>query len=386
MVLINQDNAKQAMDDDEWDEWLANPGEYNKMRVWSWNEIVDHPIFMQDVPADISNNPHLLALQSLMYDGETPESLALHFKKMGNEFMEKTPQTAITRQNSLASYSKAIEMEAPDDRLNSILHSNRAQVALSLGEYIKVVDDCRAAVRYNRTNKKAYYRGAKASLELGLARQALKFIEKLREMDPDNKDVNNMYRLAKQAMDETTEIKEKKREEDMKVQSVKDQERESLRLFLKERNIELYPALYEISMYEAHGKQAIYPYLASDADNNASVIWPILFLFGEYEQSDFVHEFDEDMVLGEILYQMFPEDRYPQWDVARKYLIQDICTFVEYYSENMTQKEQLMKEIRIDQPLKEQIKGLRLPFCLAIHVTVRNSPYDATFRQTARFV
>jgi hypothetical protein len=35
----------------------------------------NHPLFMKDLPKDIESNPHLIALQNLIYD-EDPDKLA----------------------------------------------------------------------------------------------------------------------------------------------------------------------------------------------------------------------------------------------------------------------------------------------------------------------
>jgi len=381
----DDDDDDDKMEDDEWERFLTKVGEYSKARVWTWNEIVDHPMFMTDMPADISHNKHLLALQALMYEDETAESMALHFKKMGNDFMAINPPTAISRQNSLAAYSKALEMESEDKFINSQLHSNRAQVALYLGEYSKAVDDCRAAIVNDKTNKKAYYRGAQASLKLGLARQAVKFLEKLMEMDPDSTEVKALYKKALDALSSITAAKERENEKRSKELSQKDVERKALNDYLEARECSLYPCLYEISMYQRHGEPEIYPYLAGDEHGSVSVQWPALFLIPEYNQSDFVLDLDEDIPLMEQFKHMFPKERHPEWDEGEKYIWPDICAFLEYYPERTKDKEQMHKELKTDQPLKDQLDMLKLPYCLPIHLTVRDSPMDKLFRESERF-
>jgi len=44
--------------------------------------LLNHPLFMKELPADIESNPHLVALQNIIYD-EEPEKLAesLNVKK-----------------------------------------------------------------------------------------------------------------------------------------------------------------------------------------------------------------------------------------------------------------------------------------------------------------
>lgn len=38
----------------------------------------NHPLFMKEIPADMSTNPELMALQHVLYN-DTPENLAVHF-------------------------------------------------------------------------------------------------------------------------------------------------------------------------------------------------------------------------------------------------------------------------------------------------------------------
>merc|ERR1740130_776292 len=109
------------------------------------------------MPSDISDNPHLLAMQSMVYDGQTMEEMAEHFKKLGNDAFRMSPATPISNMNALLMYSKALEMECTDKALNSQLYSNRA------------------AVRLDTKNAKASYRAAKAADGQGLTTQAIAF-------------------------------------------------------------------------------------------------------------------------------------------------------------------------------------------------------------------
>lgn len=375
------------IDEDDWDDdWAINAGEYNKLRVWEWNEIVDHPVFMKEIPADISNNDHLLALQSIMYDDETPESLALHFKNLGNEFMVVKPPTSISRRNALLAYTKALESESSDKYVVSQIHSNRAQVALYLKEYAKAVDDCRAAIASDPTNNKAYYRGAKASLEMGLARQAIKLLNKLMEVDPDSTEVKALYAKAEDAQRITSAAREKENANRGKELSQQEIDRKALQDFLLTREVTLYPCLYEISMYQRHGTPEIYPFMAADQNGIPAVQWPILFLTHEYNQSDFVQEFDEDSPLDDFARQMFPEDRHPDWDEEGKYIWNRLEYYVECYATSNRVGATVHKKLKSDEPLKGQLEGLKLPYCLAINVMVSGSPAAKQFVADQDFI
>jgi len=85
-----------------------------------------------------------------------------------------------------------------DKKLNSMLHSNRAAVAMRLKEHDKAVDDCRRAIKLDPTNVKAYFRAARSSELLTLTKQALSFCESALKLVPDDPDVKHLHeRLQK---------------------------------------------------------------------------------------------------------------------------------------------------------------------------------------------
>merc|ERR1719230_626724 len=131
-------------------------------------------MFMEDMPRNIDDNPYLLALQNLLYEGKTMEGMAEYFKNLGNEAFRMSTNAVATK-NALQAYTKGLEMECADSKINSQLHSNRAAVSIRLKEYDKAVDDCRKAIKLDPSNVKAIFRAAKASEALGLTSQALEF-------------------------------------------------------------------------------------------------------------------------------------------------------------------------------------------------------------------
>jgi hypothetical protein len=59
--------------------------------------LLNHPLFMKELPADIESNPHLMALQNIIYD-EEPEKLAETLnvtnnlpQRQGNERLKERP-------------------------------------------------------------------------------------------------------------------------------------------------------------------------------------------------------------------------------------------------------------------------------------------------------
>ncbi|UKK02875.2 hypothetical protein MACK_002973 [Theileria orientalis] len=133
---------------------------------------IEHPLFMDELPNDMSANPDLEALHKLLAEGETRDSIAQKYKEVGNGYVADGKRFY---EAAISSYTDGIAAESKDDVLNSQLYSNRALVYLRLGEYVKCVNDCRHSIKFDKFNYKSYYRGSMASFNLSLYKQALLF-------------------------------------------------------------------------------------------------------------------------------------------------------------------------------------------------------------------
>ena len=353
-------------------------------RVWTMNEIRDHPLFMTDVPSDprdIDNYPLLTALQSVLYDDQSPEELAEHFRKQGNEAM-KFQASRIALQNALTFYTKGLEMECKDDKLNAVLHANRAAVGLKLGEHLKVVDDCRAAVRLDPKNLKAWSRGARASEALGLAEQGLAFCRGALRLEgsEDKTLLSEVKRLQRQLQELHRKQQTAQREmrmEDARVKDAMQASASAVRNALELRGSRLGPALFDLAMYRmANGGITPHPKLVEGEDDPA-IEWPLLLLYDEVNQSDFVASFDERCALEDQLQLMFPEDRCVEWDVQGKYVWNRLAVYLEYYPEGSD--ETSMFKIDCSAAVKTLLTERCLPPCLVLHVLVEDSPAQAAF-------
>lgn len=335
-------------------------------KIWTMNQIRDHPMFMEDVPQDIEDNPELLALQSLLYDNHTDEEMAEHFKNLGNEAFRNSTNKIASR-NALMAYTKGLEMECKDNKLNAVLHSNRAAVSIRLKENDKAVDDCRKAVKLDPTNVKAFYRGAKSSEALGLTSQALKFCKGALELKPDDKEVIQMKkRMEKQLAEEEKQHKSRNQaiEKENRNRSVAS---EAVKGVLDQRGVKVGPILFNVAMY-FQGAQPE-PQLTEDAPD--AVQWPLLMLYDEIGQSDFVEVFDERCALEDQLQVMFPTDRRVDWDEDGKYVWDRLVAYLEYHAEEGSDTR--MKKISTAEPFGETFRGLTVPKCMVVHILVAGS-------------
>lgn len=159
------------------DDWEPALGEHP---TWSMEEIESHPLFMTDLPEN-PTNVCIEALQSVLYDGDSPYEIAHNFKEQGN--------SALARgliDDAIIFYSKGLEIECTDVVLLSQIHCNLALALLKKSLFPQCVDQCYRAIGYDTSNVKAFYRGALASFKLDLYSQGIYFAKGGLDVDKDN--------------------------------------------------------------------------------------------------------------------------------------------------------------------------------------------------------
>eukprot|EP00928_Gymnodinium_smaydae_P072731 TRINITY_DN56034_c0_g1_i1.p1 TRINITY_DN56034_c0_g1~~TRINITY_DN56034_c0_g1_i1.p1 ORF type:complete len:404 (+),score=80.80 TRINITY_DN56034_c0_g1_i1:66-1277(+) len=367
--------------------WDDEFGYYRKDRAWTMNEIRDLPMFMDDVPADISGNADLLALQSLIYDdGQTDEEIAEHFRKLGNEAF-RSSTNRVSSQNALNAYTRGLEVECKDAALNSQLHSNRAAVSMRLKQWTKAVEDCRQAVKLDATNLKAWFRGAKSCEALGLTSKALEFCEEAKKLSPKEAEIVQMYSRLKKRLEKENADREKARKADEARAKARNSVDDKVRAVLDDRGVALGPVLYDMAMYR-RGEQ-FRPLITED--DPASLQWPLVFLYDEYGQSDFVEAVDERCCLEDQLQVVFPQDQHAEWDEEKKYVWDKLVAYFETHHRapdgGVEQRDGLdgtrCLPAPLDVPVAELIQTAGIaPLCLVVHVLVRGSAAHEAFCRT----
>jgi tetratricopeptide (TPR) repeat protein len=171
------------------DDWEPAGGEHP---TWSMEEIESHPLFMTNVTPD-TQNEHVEALQSILFDDESPESLCNNFKDQGNEVLRHG-----LLEDARICYERALETGCQDKELLSTVHSNLAFVHLKRERYAACVDECYRAIAENHNNLKAYFRGALASLKLELYSQGLSFANGGLSIDGENNDIRKLLSELKE--------------------------------------------------------------------------------------------------------------------------------------------------------------------------------------------
>ncbi|KAH6568375.1 hypothetical protein BASA61_003255 [Batrachochytrium salamandrivorans] len=299
-------------------------------------DVLSTPLFMSRLSGDDGlEDEALLALQSLSFDG-TPIEVAENFKHQGNAAYAEGHRKY---KDAIVFYTKGLAVKADDSKLNSILHSNRAAVNLDLGNYRQVLNDCAAAIRLNPNNIKAFFRSAKALLALDRISEGIDCCELGISLDPANKALcTELQKLKhrKNALD-SLEAKRNHREQ------LKRDEEDQLQNAISTRGYRM------VNSVRASGDDndktstmtsLLHP-LAADHkikfdSTTLSLKLPVLFLYPEHRQSDFIAEFDENDSFYQHMELMF-EDPI-SWDPQHNYHPQSLEILFETH-ESVTPKE-----------------------------------------------
>ncbi|XP_027318229.1 tetratricopeptide repeat protein 4 [Anas platyrhynchos] len=335
------------------------------------------PMFMKRCPAEIdaARQPDLACLQSLLFDEEQePAELAKMYKNEGNEyFREKDYGRAVV------SYSEGLKKKCEDAELNAVLHTNRGAAHFHLGNYRSALNDAIQAKKLKPTHLKAIIRGALCHMELKNFSEAIAWCEEGLRIDSKEKKLVEMRAKA----DKLKRAAERDARKAKVIEKKEQGQKETLLAAIKERNIKLVlepsneeedisDGLAEISLDGFHSHNATGAKVHLDADGNLN--WPVLFLYPEHEQTDFIEAFHENSRFIDHLTVMFAE--LPPWDLERKYLPGNL----ELYFEDEERAE--MYELNPDQTLLQALQHQRYfvkagtPTVLAF---VKRSPFSKKY-------
>ncbi|CAI2181091.1 17447_t:CDS:2 [Funneliformis geosporum] len=231
------------------------------------------PLFMTEMPEEESDT--LAALQTLIYDGP-PEEVAENFKNQGNECFKVGKSQY---KDAIEYYTKALDTKCKDDKIIEACLTNRAAVNLELENFRKVLTDCSKALKLNSQNIKAYYRSAKALYALDKIEEAIDCCEHGLAVQSNNK-------------------------------ALQDE---------KGRNIKM--------IRTSKTKALIEKSVRLDKETN-NLIWPVIFSYPEYKESDFIESFNEEETFLKHLEVMF--ERHVPWDKEKKYKAFQLSIYFEY--------------------------------------------------------
>lgn len=182
--------------------------------------------------------------------------------------------------------------------------------------------DCASALRLNPNNIKAHYRSASALLALNKITEASDICMRGLQLDPENTALKKLNEMV-QSRKEAEELKARKR-------AMEERKREKQRFMLnvafKARNINMRGSA------KAPDLEGAEIHLSPDPmDPKSMLVFPVVFLYPMYAQSDFVREFAEKDTLIDHLSYIFPLP----WDTKQEYQINSVDCYMETSSGGM---------------------------------------------------
>ncbi|XP_045333477.1 tetratricopeptide repeat protein 4 [Leopardus geoffroyi] len=297
-----------------------------------WEEEFEKvPLFMRKAPSEIdpNENPDLACLQSIIFDEErSPEEQAKTYKNEGNDyFKEKDYKKAVI------SYSEGLKKKCTDPDLNAVLYTNRAAAQYYLGNFRSALNDVTAAKKLKPCHLKAIIRGVLCHLELKNFAEAVNWCDEGLQIDAREKKLLEMRAKAdKLKRTEQRDIRKAKMKEKKEQNHNK-----ALLQAVKARNIKLVSEaasededsdsedLGELSLDRLSSENRYGARLSVDEQGRLS--WPVLFLYPEHTQSDFIAAFHEDSRFIDHLMVMFGET--PSWDLEQKYCPNNLEIYFE---------------------------------------------------------
>ncbi|VUZ51208.1 unnamed protein product [Hymenolepis diminuta] len=265
-------------------------------------EIFSHPFFAKTTE-DMEGHPAYEALRALKYESEDPDANAEAYKEEGNYYVKRKEY-----EKAVLAYSGGINAEPLDKKLLAILYTNRGIANGLWKNYGSSVKDCKSAIKINPTHIKAYIQAVKSLLILSKASEALEMCETGLQVDPENATLTELKQKAsdlKASLEAQIEKRKNEKAEQIgKLTNVFDN--------LKKRNITIDFKQPPMGLPEHAGVQ-----ISFDAMN--LIHWPVLIVYPEFGQTDFIQDVGEFLTVRECLKHVLTPENPPPWDGEKNY-------------------------------------------------------------------
>ncbi|RNA17831.1 tetratricopeptide repeat 4 [Brachionus plicatilis] len=249
-------------------------------------------------------------IRQLKWDpDDTPKEKAIKLKDEGNLYFR-----AKNYSQAVVSYTMALKEELDhDDDLKSTLHQNRAAAHYHIKNYRSSLSDCVFARKFNPKNIKPIYRGAECSYELKKFDDCIKWCDMGLEIDSEDAKLRS---LRSKAESEKKSHEKEKRKKEM-VERKRNQTFGKIWSLIKAKGIEVQEnekMFFSLLENPANSQQKR---VSISSQNDCELNWPVIFLYPEMGQTDFIEEFSENSIFSDHLNVMFSQS--PDWDSQKMY-------------------------------------------------------------------
>ncbi|XP_076650120.1 DNA polymerase interacting tpr containing protein of 47kD [Halictus rubicundus] len=337
--------------DAELDEYIDSLEKKSYTEGWPedrWEEEMEkHPFFMKEPPKPGDElSPLMEGLQQLKYseDENTPEELANNYKEDGNfNYKYKNYRLAIL------SYTEGIRTKCKDNDLMAQLYNNRAASHFILKNYRSSLNDSKQALKLKPNYPKALNRAATCCFHVKDYDQCIEICNQLLNDSPTDKAILS---LKTDAITAGERLKRDKRKQE-RLEKKLDKEEEELINIIKNKgvNLELVDQKKKPDLKDLEPKIPQIAQSRVHLSTDKKLVWPVMILYPETHQTDFIQNFHEDTLLIEQLEQLFSEP--PEWDTEKRYNLQNINVYFEGKDKCSLHK------VNINHPLRKILQNER---------------------------
>ncbi|KAL5970079.1 Tetratricopeptide repeat protein 4 [Taenia solium] len=265
-------------------------------------EIFSHPFFAHSAE-EMEGNPAYEALRTLKYESDDPNANAESFKEEGNYYIkQKDYEKAIT------AYTGGILAKPTDKKLLAVLYTNRGIAHGLRKNHGSCVKDCNWAVKQDPTHLKAYFQAVKSLMILSKPAEAVAMCEAGLKVAAGNETLTELKAKAMNLQAAMTEKEEKK-------QSAVEESHSKLSGAFKQlaaRGIVIDFEQPPVGLPEHAAVEISF-------DHMNLIHWPVLFMYPEFSQTDFVQDVAEYLTIRECLKHVLNPSEPPPWDKEKAY-------------------------------------------------------------------
>ena len=269
------------------------------------------PLFMENITdKDVEENAAVCGLTNLMYEDTNPEDVAERLKNSGNQNLSvgiKTGNLELFR-SAVSFYTEALSVEGASRSLRCALYSNRSQAHLYLQNNYSALLDAERAIYMNPEHIKSYHRAVQACVRLRRYEKALKFAENVFERE---KNWAEFSKIEAKIQDLLNSQKGKKVAISRTYTERLELENSLIRYLQEELKIRTADTDMENLPWHSEGLTVL-----SELTKGCRQ-FPILFLYDEYGQCDFVRSANWDTTLRDHLEMILSDP--PPWDTDKRY-------------------------------------------------------------------
>nr|CAH8876196.1 unnamed protein product [Trichobilharzia regenti] len=325
-----------------------------------WENMVNHPAFVSEIDLNSDLHPATEALQALKFESEDPDANALSYKDEGNYYYKRKEFV-----KAIKSYTAGLLAKSSDCKLNAMLYTNRALCHFCIQNYRSCIRDCNSAIKFSPDHLKAYVKGIEACLALSRIDEALQLASAGLNILPSSSILlEAQCKILRKQMELDKET-EKKSKGDCKEKN----EENAAHDIVKSRGINVNHKLEPIDFPETSCSKF-------HVDSLGKFHWPVLFMYPEFGQTDFLRDVIETSKIVDCLKLVFGGNQPPPpWDPKGLYTVEDNALEVYFEHEKMKKFAICSPEWTIKKLTGRDGFSVRRDLLIVLHVVSKRSEH-----------